>query len=100
MDYKKEESKVPEVNFMRQARRRTAQEWEQRRYEIAKEAMCAMLANPEVFKHAAKTAKELRLDSRHTLGKWSVYYADELIHALIMDEKDRNTTVQIDPSTL
>ena len=51
--------------------------------------MCAMLSNPDTFKHAVKTAKELRLDSRHTLGKWAVYYADELIHSLTMDEEDR-----------
>ena len=87
--YKEEKSKVPQVNFKRQSRKRTAQEWEQRRYEIAKEAMCAMLSNPDIFKLAAKTAKDLRLDRRHTLGKWAVYYADELIHSLMMDGKDR-----------
>lgn len=95
MNYKEEQSKVPQVNFMRQARRRTAQEWEQRRYEIAKDAMCAMLSNPDIFNHAAKVAKELRVDSRHTLGKWSVYYADELIHSLIMEEGDRETTTEL-----
>ena len=95
MNYKEEKSKVPQVNFMRQARRRTAQEWEQRRYEIAKDAMCAMLSNPEIFNHAVKVAKELKVDSRHTLGKWSVYYADELIHSLMMEESDRKTTTEL-----
>lgn len=96
MNYKEEQSKVPQVNFMRQARRRTAQEWEHRRYEIAKDAMCAMLSNPDIFKHAAKTAKDLRVDSRYTLGKWAVYYADELIHSLMMDKGDRTAILDLE----
>lgn len=96
MKYKEEQSKVPGVNFVRQSRKRTAQEWEQRRYEIAKDAMCAILSNPDIFKHAAKTAKKLRVDSRYTLGKWSVYYADELIHSLMMCEKDRVPELELE----
>lgn len=96
MKYKEEQSKVPGVNFVRQSRKRTAQEWEQRRYEIAKDAMCAMLSNPDIFKHAAKTAKKLRADSRYTLGKWAVYYADELIHSLMMCEEDRVPELELE----
>ena len=54
---------------MNRRQRNNEVDWEQRRYEIAKDAMCAMLSNPE-------------LGGRGKFAVHSVEMADELIAQL------------------
>lgn len=57
-------------------------DWEQRRYEIAKSAMNAMLANPELLQ--VVTSKEYVVGTfcQNRVAKVSVDYADALIAEL------------------
>ena len=57
-------------------------DWEQRRYEIAKSAMNAMLANPELLQ--VVTSKEYVVGTfcQNRVSKVSVDYADALIAEL------------------
>lgn len=57
------------IGIHREMRKGNEPNWEQRRYEIAKDVMCAMLANPE-------------LGGRGKFAVHSVEMADELIAEL------------------
>lgn len=57
------------IGIHREMRKGNEPNWEQRRYEIAKDVMCAMLSNPE-------------LDGRGKFAVYSVEMADELIAQL------------------
>ena len=57
-------------------------DWEQRRYEIAKSAMNAMLANPELLQVVTSKAYIVGTFCQNRVAKVSVDYADALIAEL------------------
>ena len=57
-------------------------DWEQRRYEIAKSAMNAMLANPEILEVVTNKEYVVRPSCQERVAKVSVVYADALIAEL------------------
>lgn len=73
-----QEQAEPKIEFM--------VNWEQRRYEIAKSAMNAMLANPELLQ--VVTSKEYVVGTfcQNRVAKVSVDYADALIAELKMGD--------------
>ena len=61
------------IGIHREMRKGNEPNWEQRRYEIAKDVMCAMLSNSE-------------LEGRGKFAVYSVEMADELIAQLKTDK--------------
>ena len=57
-------------------------DWEQRRYEIAKSAMNAMLANPELLEVVTNKEYVVSPSCQERVAKVSVGYADALIAEL------------------
>ena len=56
--------------------------WEQRRYELAKEAMGAMVSNHILLKTIAQTAEDFGEDWKITLTDNAIYLADQMIKQL------------------
>lgn len=56
--------------------------WEQRRYEIAKDAMSAMLANPELLEVVTSKDYVVGTSCKERVAKVSIAYADALIAEL------------------
>lgn len=57
-------------------------DWEQRRYEIAKSAMNAMLANPEILEVVTNKKYVVRPSCQERVAKVSIAYAEALIAEL------------------
>lgn len=75
----------PNMNLSKRARQLTANEWERRRYEIAKEIMAGVMSNPCLERHAEKIAEEMGVLSCQVASRWAVTYADCLIKELQRD---------------
>lgn len=69
-----QEQAEPKIEFM--------VNWEQRRYEIAKSAMNAMLANPELLQVVTSKEYVVGTSCHNRVAKVSVDYADALIAEL------------------
>lgn len=73
---------LPNMNLSKRARQLTADEWERRRYEIAKEVMACIMSNSDLEHHAEKIAKEMGVLSSQVISRWAVTSADSLIDEL------------------
>lgn len=56
--------------------------WEQRRYELAKETMGAMVSNDILLKVLAQKGSDCNMDWKETLSQNAIELADEMINQL------------------
>lgn len=73
---------INELEFIQGEENQSIIDWEQRRYEIAKSAMNAMLANPELLEVVTNKEYVVRPSCQERVAKVSVAYADALITEL------------------
>lgn len=79
---------LPCINLSKRARQLTANEWERRRYEIAKEVTAGVMSNPNLVRQAEKIAKEMNVRSSQVISRWAVTFAEDLIVELMTNRKN------------